>query len=114
MIFQGDKEVLLNIYCKNRINLGFKDSTLLLDPKVIETTVGCIFISHAHSDHLPVFRKKPSFIPPVVCSQATARLFYERIGYKLPQQTSWKNNDTNNAISETSAHLWIMSLGRPD
>jgi len=83
----------LIITCKNRINLNFKSSTLLLDPKSIDSKADCIFISHAHTDHLPTSRRKPSSIPPIVCSEATAKIFEERKGYNIKHQTSFSNEE---------------------
>jgi putative mRNA 3-end processing factor len=53
----------------------------------------CVFVSHAHTDHLPTSRRKPKIPPKVVCSVATERLFFERIGYHLEQFNSWSNDD---------------------
>lgn len=83
----------MNIICKNRINIRFKNSKLLLDPKTMDPTSVCIFISHAHTDHLPTNRRRPKIPPAAVCSVATERLFFERIGYHLEQHESWSNND---------------------
>jgi len=83
----------LRIICKNRINVLFSSSELLLDPKKMDPQASSIFVSHAHTDHLPTSKKKPVTPPIAVCSEATARLFYERIGYELDQQNSWRNED---------------------
>jgi len=83
----------LNVFCKNRINLKFNNSEVLLDPEIIKSDVSCIFVSHAHYDHLPIRKKRPESLPPAVCSKATARLFQERIGYQLPQQDDWSNEE---------------------
>ncbi|TET31048.1 MAG: hypothetical protein E3J70_03145 [Candidatus Heimdallarchaeota archaeon] len=83
----------MNIFCKNRINLKFKNSELLLDPKVMDSNASCIFVSHAHMDHLPRSKRKPNFIPTAVCSEATARLFFERMGYRVQQNNVWKNDE---------------------
>ncbi len=66
---------------------------LLLDPEFMVPNATCIFISHAHTDHLPRSKRMPSFTPIAVCSEATARLFYERIGYRVQQNNSWKNDE---------------------
>ncbi|MFW9922865.1 MAG: hypothetical protein ACFFDW_06200 [Candidatus Thorarchaeota archaeon] len=68
-----------------------KNTELLLDPEFITENVDSFFVSHAHFDHLPKSRKKPINLPPAICSDATARLFYERIGYKLSNHQSWEN-----------------------
>ncbi|NHJ46201.1 MAG: hypothetical protein FK733_00300 [Asgard group archaeon] len=83
----------MNITCKNRINIRFDNSKLLLDPKKMDPIAACIFVSHAHSDHLPTSRKKPMIPPTTVCSVATERLFFERMGYHLEQHDSWSNDD---------------------
>ena len=83
----------LNIICKNRINLNFTNTLVNLDPEIINPKANCIFISHAHYDHLPKRKKKPTIIPQVVCSNATARLFEERIGYRINSQNNWSNDE---------------------
>ena len=83
----------MKILCKNRINVSFESSEILLDPTVVKPEVSSIFVSHAHYDHLPKSRKKPLKVPPTVCSKATARLFKERIGYDLNQKDSWENDE---------------------
>ncbi|MEA2069781.1 MAG: hypothetical protein U9O98_00670 [Asgard group archaeon] len=75
------------------MNLFSGKSSLNLDPKHIKPKTSCIFISHAHSDHLPSRRKKPESLPPIVCSNATAKLFQKRIGYKIDPKNSWENDD---------------------
>ncbi len=64
-----------------------------LDPHTITQPSNFTFISHAHTDHLPMSKKKPSFSPLTICSKATARLFYERMGYQVNQKDSWTNDD---------------------
>ena len=83
----------MRIFCKNRINVSFKSTELLLDPTTIQPKVSSLFVSHAHYDHLPKSRKKPAIIPPTVCSKATARLFKERIGYDLNQCDFFENEE---------------------
>ncbi|HUT80912.1 MAG TPA: hypothetical protein VMZ29_06895 [Candidatus Bathyarchaeia archaeon] len=83
----------MNIFCKNRINIHLSSSQINLDPQIINSQVDCNFISHAHTDHLPTSKKKPAFSPLTVCSKATARLFYERMGYNIDQKDSWSNDD---------------------
>ncbi|MBD3191473.1 MAG: hypothetical protein GF308_12565 [Candidatus Heimdallarchaeota archaeon] len=84
----------MQIFCKNRVNLQFPRSELLLDPRILgKGTDHCVFISHAHTDHLPSSRKKPATLSPIVCSKATARLFQNRKGYEITTQTSWSNDE---------------------
>ncbi|MGC9778797.1 MAG: hypothetical protein HZR80_06100 [Candidatus Heimdallarchaeota archaeon] len=83
----------MNIFCKNRVYLKFTKSELLLDPKIVDPTANCMFISHGHTDHLPNSRKRPTIIPPAVCSIATARIFLERKGYSISQHDSWENDE---------------------
>jgi len=83
----------LKVICKNRINISFESSEILLDPQIIGSTASSMFISHAHYDHLPRSKKKPNIISPAVCSKATARLFQERIGYSLNQHDFWENDE---------------------
>jgi putative mRNA 3-end processing factor len=59
----------------------------------MDHNVDCIFVSHAHTDHLPRSKRKPTITPTAVCSEATARLFFERMGYKIEQNNSWKNDE---------------------
>jgi putative mRNA 3-end processing factor len=59
----------------------------------MDATASCIFVSHAHTDHLPTSKRKPKIPPVAVCSKATARLFYERMGYHLEQHDLWSNDD---------------------
>ena len=59
----------------------------------MDSSASCIFISHAHTDHLPRSKRKPAFNPVAVCSEATARLFFERMGYKVQQNDSWRNDE---------------------
>jgi Cft2 family RNA processing exonuclease len=59
----------------------------------MDPVAACVFVSHAHSDHLPTSRKKPKLPPTAVCSVATERLFFERMGYRLDQHLSWSNDD---------------------
>jgi putative mRNA 3-end processing factor len=59
----------------------------------MDSSASCIFVSHAHTDHLPLSKKKPNFTPTAVCSEATARLFFERMGYEVQQNHSWSNDE---------------------
>ena len=81
------------ITCNNRINLDFKTTKLLLDPKKIDPKADCIFISHGHSDHLPTSKRKSATTPPIVCSDATAKIFETRIGYSIENQPTYINDD---------------------
>ncbi|MBN1329015.1 MAG: hypothetical protein JXA54_06035 [Candidatus Heimdallarchaeota archaeon] len=83
----------MNIFCKNRINIQFSSSQLNLDPHTMNQPTSYSFISHAHTDHLPVSKKKPSFSPLTICSKATARLFYERMGYHIDQKDLLRHDD---------------------
>ncbi|MHA1435034.1 MAG: hypothetical protein ACTSO7_14430, partial [Candidatus Heimdallarchaeota archaeon] len=97
------------ITCKNRINLNFKSSKLLLDPKLIDPTADCIFISHGHTDHLPTSRRKPPNIPPIVCSEATAKIFEERKGYSINHQSSF-SNDEFSIVTTPNGHTYDSTV----
>lgn len=97
------------ITCKNRINLNFKTSKLLLDPKIIDPKADCIFISHGHTDHLPTSRRKPPSIPPIICSEATAKIFEERKGYSINHQSSF-SNDEFSIVTAPNGHTYDSTV----
>ncbi|MHA1628775.1 MAG: hypothetical protein ACTSXO_07075 [Candidatus Heimdallarchaeota archaeon] len=108
----------MQIFPKNRIMLQFPGANLHLDPKFFNSKEDRFFISHAHYDHLPIRGKKPPFVPKVVCSNATAKLFNKRIGYEITpleafetEQFSLKAIPSGHTFDSTVAEIKLKENG---